>query len=418
MSKCLGKSTKLLESVKQRSMSMKVGEDEDKKNPVCYLDKDCISNILMKLPFESLPSSRFICKTWYGIINSISFIEKRFVQSESVLIYLKPVPTGTSYPYSHAPSTSSSKQEANNFSVEDKLLQSQPINLFALQSARRSIQFSINFIKFSEGKGVIGDYGINCLGKIRAVCNGFILLDNILKNGGLLVMNPVTRKLLALPVGTLSEPHKESYGFASMNASSSGYKLVHLFMDDMKYVGCEILNLGSRSWNPVNGPPSWMFPRFGYHPILAIGALHWLPQIDGGSNSMVSLELDTDKFHVIPLPKISGAHDRILKMGDLLCFVTHEDLDIDIWKMKSVCRGDQEWTKYHKITRGSLIDMVPLFSLRIKGDVVFKRHEDGSIYSYEFESQTMTMIEMDKKLHYNGWLLPHVNNLGSWTMTA
>ncbi|CAN0838136.1 Putative F-box protein At1g12855 [Linum grandiflorum] len=334
MNKGVGKGSKLLESVKERSMSKKVEDDDDKNRPVSYLDEACISSILMMLPLEFLPS------------------------------------------------------------------------------------LSMNFVKFSEGKGVTGDYSISCLGNIRAACNGFILLDNILKNGGLLVMNPVTRKMLSLPVGTLSGTYQESYGFASMNATSGGcYKLVHLFMDDMKYVGCEILNLGSRSWKAVNGPPSWLFPGSACQPVAAIGALHWLPQIEE-NNSMVSLELNTEKFHVIPLPKISGNHDRILEMRNLLCFITHEDLGIDIWKMKSLCHDDREWTKYHKITRGSLIDMVPLFGLRIKGDVVFQRHEDGSAYLYDFESQRMAMIEMDKEFYYTGRLLPHVNSLASWTTEA
>ncbi|CAI0396725.1 unnamed protein product [Linum tenue] len=415
MNKEMGNSTKLLELVKERSMSKKVEDEGKEKQVSSYLDKDCITSILMKLPLESLPSSRFVCKAWYDIINSLPFINNRLEQSESVLIYVKPTPMGSSHHYSSPTSTSSNR--GNKFSVEGKVLQSQPLNMFAYQMANRSSKFSINFVECREGKGVTGDYGIECLGSIRAACNGFILLDNRLKKGGVLVMNPVTRNLLALPVGTLTSPEWESYGFA---LTGGRYKVVHLFMDDMKYIACETLNLGSRSWKPVNGPPSGRLPRFGFSPVSAIGALHWLPTLSSDNNFTVSMDLETEKFHLVPLPKICGTHDRILEMGSLLGFITHEDLHIDVWKLKSVVgQGDDAvWTKHHKITRGSLIDMVPLFCLRIKGDVIFKRHEGGSVYSYDFESETMTMVEMDEmdeEFRFYANLLPHVNSLGSWT---
>ncbi|CAL1409900.1 unnamed protein product [Linum trigynum] len=408
MNEPMGKRTKLSELVKERLISKKV-EDEGKEKQLSYLDKDCISSILMKLPLESLPSSRFVCKAWYDIINSLPFINNRLAQSESVLIYLKPVPVASSH--HHSSQTSAPSYRRPIFSIERTVLQSQPLDMFAQKLGNRSSKLSISFVECREGKGVTRDYGIECLGSIRAACNGFILLNNSLKKGGVLVMNPVTRKQLALPVGTLTRPDWESYGFAS---TGGGYKVVHLFMDDMKYVACETLNLGSRSWKPVNGPPSGLLRRFGFNPVSAIGALHWLSR---SNNCTVSMDLETEKFHIVPLPKICGKHDRILEMGGLLGFVTHEDRHIDVWKLKSIAgQGDDAvWTKQHKISRGRLINLVPLFCLRIKGDVIFKRHDARSVYSYDFESERMTKVVVDEGFRFFGSLLPHVNSLGSWT---
>lgn len=56
--------------------------------------------------------------------------------------------------------------------------------------------------------------------------------------------------------------------------------------------------------------------------------------------------------------------------------------------------------------------MVPMFSLRISGDLIFKRDEDGSFYAYDFRFKVMRKVEMDKQgFPLSGTYLPHVNSL-------
>ncbi|XP_065847574.1 uncharacterized protein [Euphorbia lathyris] len=412
MDKSLGKrNLAFWKSMQERALSIKV-EEEEKKQQVPFLDKDCISNILIRVPLESLPSSRFVCKTWYNIINSPVFIDERLRCSESVLIFLKPVPNESSYPFS---STSKQPKQQNNFSVEASLGESglEPVPLL-WKPTITGPKFSIHFVKFEDGKSKIGEYNVSCQGHIRATCNGLILLDNKLKKGGLIVMNPITRKLLALPPGTIYPPHDESYGFVFSDATGE-YKVVHLFRDELGHVSCETLNIGTRCWRPVNGPAFGLFGWFGYKPVSAIEALHWIPQIDH-NDYIVSMEVENDKFHTVPLPQSCRTYDRILEMGGLLCFVAHEELNIDIWKLKSLCSGDT-WTKHYSICSGSVIDMFPVFGLRMSGDLIFKRDEDGSCYAYDFKLQEMRKVEMDDKLlrFYNSdTYLPHVNSFVSW----
>ncbi|XP_024954846.2 uncharacterized protein LOC102609483 isoform X2 [Citrus sinensis] len=211
---------------------------------------------------------------------------------------------------------------------------------------------------------------------------------------------------------TLCRPHNESFGFA-LNEVTGDYKVVHLFRDELGYVSCETLNLGTRKWREVNGPAFGVFGWFGYRPVSAIGALHWVPQINH-SDCIVSMEVNSEKFQTISLPKSCTTHDGIVEMGGFLCFVAHDyqELNIDIWILKGLC--NEAWTKYHRIMR-SVIDMVPHFCLRISGDMVFRRDEDGSFYAYDFTHKVMTKIEREK-----GWFppssscLPHVNSLVSW----
>lgn len=409
MTKSLGsKNGGLLRLVEERSLSKKT--EEEKKHPqethIPYLPKDCISSILVRLPVESLQRSSFVCKPWYSIIKNPKFIDAHLKRSESVLIFLLPIRKERLYSSSM---TSAPEENPNTFSVESKLLPSNCIPTFS-NSALNSTKFLVQFLAIKNGKAEIGGYGLSCLGNIRATCNGLILLDNKVKKGGLIVLNPVTRKLIALPLGTLQPPYNESYGFALSDVTGE-YKIVHLFRDELGFVSCEILSLRKKAWREVNGPAFGLFGWFGYEPVSAIGALHWIPQVDQ-SDYIVSVEVHKERFHQIPLPKSCRTHDRIIEMGGALGFVTHEDINcIDIWILKGFC--GEVWTKNHSITVGSIIDMIPYFSLRIKGDIIFKRDKEGTLYSYDFQQQDLSKVEMVTGCMPTS-CLPHVNSLVSW----
>lgn len=405
------KNVRLLRLVEKRALAKKTEEEKIKQQGILvpYLPKDCVTNILIRLPLESLQRSRFVCKPWYNIINSAKFIETHLCRSETVLIFLSSIKKQRLFP-SSAPS--SLPQRPNCISVESKLVQSKSAALFD-QSVVDPSSFSVQFLEFSGAKSKIVEYNLRCRGDIRATCNGLILLDNKMKKGGLIVMNPVTRKLSALPLGTLYSPHNESYGFV-LSSVTGEYKVVHLFRDVLGYVSCEVLNLGSRSWREIDGPSFGLFGWFGYSPVSAIGALHWIPRVDQ-SDYIVSMEVDEEKFHQVPLPKSCKTADRIVEVGGSLGFVTHHEevCQIDIWILKSLF--GEVWTKHHSITVGCILDMVPLFSLRIKGDMIFRRDEDGSFYVYDFQLGTMAKVEMVKGcVPLSASYLPHVNSLVSW----
>lgn len=402
----------LLRSVEERAYVKKIEKEKRKKQEadlVPYLHKDCVSNILVRLPLDALQRSRFVCKPWYNIINNAKFIAAHLRRCESVLIFTSSLRIQTLYDFTMVPIL---PEKPNVVSVEARLNQSNSSFFLEQPLVNAASKLSIKFLEFKEGKCEIGEYNISCLGNIRATCNGLILLDNKMKKGGLIVMNPVTRKMMPLPIGTLSSQHKESYGFA-ISGVTGDYKVVHLFRDSLGYINCEILNIGKRTWKEVDGPSFGLIGWFGYDPISAIGALHWIPQIDH-SDYIVSLEVDKEEFHKIDLPKSSRTYDRILEVSGFLGFVTHDEINhIDVWILKGLS-GDT-WIKHHSITSGCILDMVPLFSLRIKGEMVFRRDEDGSFYVYSFQLQEMTKFEMVKGcVPLSASYLPHVNSLVSW----
>lgn len=404
------KSVNLFRLVEERALSKKELDEENQRqqlNLVPYLPKDCISNILVRLPVESLPSSRFVCWPWYKIINSPIFIDAYLRRAETVLIFLSSFNKRIFRPYS----TSSIPQEKpNTFSVEAKIYQLQSVHAFHQPLIDPTSKFHIKFMVIKDGKSKIGEFNATCLGKIRATCNGLILLDNKIKKGGLVVMNPVTRELSLLPVGTICPVHEESYGLAFCK-STGGYKVVHLFRDEMHFIGCEILQVGTRSWSFVDGPSFGLLSWFGYEPVSALEALHWVPHIDH-SEYIVSLTMNDEKFHKILLPKDSRLNDRILEIAEFLGFVTHEEMNqIDVWILRNL--SDKDWMKIYTITVGCIKDMVPLYCSRINWEMVFM-DKDGSILAYDFRYQVMRKVELEKGAFPTCGFYLHVNSLISW----
>ncbi|GFZ05998.1 hypothetical protein Acr_18g0001680 [Actinidia rufa] len=406
------KSTSLLRVVQERAILKKEAEEEKKKqqeNLIPYLPRDCISNILVRLPLESLQRSRLVCKPWYKTVNSPIFIDAHLSRSENVLIFLNKLTKETFHPFSTA---SIPQEKPNTFSIEARLFQLDAVPIFQQPLLDQRSKYQIQFMEIRDGKSKMGCFNATCLGQIRASCNGLILLENKLKKGRLVVLNPVTRKLISLPLGTLYEPHDESYGLVLCNYTSK-YKLVHLFRDEMQYIGCEILIIGARSWKVVDGPSFGLFSWFGYNPISAIGALHWVPHVDR-SEYIVSMTVDDEKFHKKWLPKISRTGDAIVEMGGLLCFVSHEGADrIDLWVLRSLC--GEEWAKQYSITVGCMMYMVPLCCSRISGEMIFQSSKDSSLYAYDFQFEDMKTVETEEGcIPLNDCYLPHVNSLVSW----
>lgn len=395
------KNKHLLLSVQERMMSKKLKEAKGQSGNhlergqqqnafIPYIPKDCILNILARLPTESLPKSMLVCKPWFHIICSPKFIDSHLIRSESVLLFQRSV----------------SDEEQSNPPPGQA-----PLVLFGRpkQTVKKSTRLSINFIEFTEGESRQAEYRLRCSGKIRAACNGLLLIDNVTKKGGLIVLNPVTSKGTSLPVGTIiPSQNSESYGFAYSDATGE-YKAVHLFCDDLGYINCEVLILGEKLWKEVNGPTFGFFNGawLGYRPVSAIGALHWIPHAHHG-DYLVSMELTTDKFYSVPLPTMCGKYDRVLEMGRILAFITHEGQNIDVWILKGL--HDEVWTKHHCLSVGCIRDMVPILSLKNKWDVIFWRKVDGSLHVYDLKLELMRKVEGQVPADS----FPHVNSLVSW----
>ncbi|KAG6390278.1 hypothetical protein SASPL_148010 [Salvia splendens] len=284
-----GEKTSLLKWAEER-MKLKPELEEEKrkqqtsKEPrdsslvaVPYLPDDCIFHIIVRLPLESLLSSRFVCKAWYRIVNRPDFVDS---PSSAIKRWIDIFDPG----------------------CEDSVA----VLHWHLFSPRT--RFQIKYLEIGGDKSTIKEYNVTCTGHIKATCNGLIILEKVVKGRGLIVMNPVTREVEEVPLGTMCDPHRES----------SRYKLVHLFQDASQCIGCEIMHIRSRTWRVVEGPPHGFMGWLGYPPVSATGAL---PNVDHNEH-IVSMPLKDEKFVKIPLPSTGGIHDRVLEIGGSLGFVS------------------------------------------------------------------------------------------------
>ncbi|XP_057468540.1 F-box protein CPR1-like [Actinidia eriantha] len=352
-----------------------------------HFSRDLIFKIFLFLPADSLHRASFVCKAWFNLINSSNFIEAHILQSEPVVVFLKSV----------------SPPRPNTFSIESKL------SLSTRETARSRVHY-LSYVEVQNKEGKEIELNISGFENILATCNGLVLASRKEKRG-LLVINPVTRKVLALPRGTIL-PNAASYGFVFSHKSRE-YKVVHLFRNESKSIACEIISLTTRSWRAVVGPSSKHFRLFVCKPVTANGSLHWLPS-GGGCSYIVSMGIDDEKFHTRNLPNRSSRCDRLVEIGGFLSFVTHVVEDaLEIWILKE--SEGEGWVKRHTITGYGIRKLVPICTMRRGRALFFIIERDHYFCSYDMETLEMREVKFDGvSLWRCHSYLPHVKTLASW----
>lgn len=390
--------SRLLTAVQERAS---LNEDKARESAnikhgcqVGNLPYDLIFQILLLLPAESLHRSSFVCKEWFSLINSSKFIDAYSRQSETVFIFLN----------------KTSPTRPKSYKIEAKLGLLENFNIFSTHEPPR---YYIDFLKFEGGRCKVIESSISGFKNILATCNGLILAT-CKQNGGLLVFNPVTRKLAAIPLGTTLR-YEESYGFV-FNPLTKQYKVVHLFRDGTAYIGCEILSLNTRLWRGVDGPSLGLFRSFDHKPVSAIGALHWLPSSDP-CGQIVSMGIDDEKFRTTSLPISSTPNDRLVEIGGFLSFVTHVEFHkLDVWMLEGLEGG--HWVKRHIITSYRVTELVPISTWRCGKELIFKVNGQACFYVYDIGKKEMSIaeIEGDALSRPHQHYLPHLNTLtpGEW----
>ncbi|KAI3818410.1 hypothetical protein L1987_12216 [Smallanthus sonchifolius] len=253
----------LLKFAEQRGLMKKKLDEQNKQkqqlDSVPYLPKDCVTNILIRLPIESLQRSRFVCKSWYSIIKSPTFNRDNLHRAQKVIIFLSPV---KAFLRSWYDQESDFHENPNTFYVESKVFELKRIPMLYRPLINTSLKYAIKYMVLEDGKSMIRDYNAACMGKIRASCDGLIVLDNTLRHRQLVIMNPVTHELNLLPSGTTYLALYESFGLVY---GARGYKLVHLFRDEShQFIGCEVLQIGETSWRVIDGPAFGLIKWFGF----------------------------------------------------------------------------------------------------------------------------------------------------------
>ncbi|XP_059289109.1 uncharacterized protein LOC132042600 [Lycium ferocissimum] len=371
-----------LELLKRSTTSRETNEEMDDilETKGNWLPNDLLFKVFLLLPAETLCGLRCVCKSLLNMINSPTFIEDHFRQSETVLI------------------TQNSFHEKKNVRSPFPLPSDKPNECY------------FHFWDIHSGKGhkACMPNNLRNIKCVLAACNGLVLAQ-IRNNEGLVVINPSTRNHIRVPLGTIGFV-KECYGFMFSHFTGV-YKVAHLFLDVSRNIHCEILNLTTRSWHAVDGPNPEEFGSITTNRcVSAVGALYWLPKSDG-CNHVISLGFHDEKFLTVPLPISSTKNDRLVEIGGSLSFITHATLNlIQVWILKS-----GNWLKRYSINRlYDITGFVPLCAST--KEMFFRREGCPLLHIYNFETEEMQGVnfESTKRNDDLQFCMPHVKSLVSW----
>ncbi|XP_010277840.1 PREDICTED: F-box protein At3g07870-like isoform X2 [Nelumbo nucifera] len=215
------------------------------------------------------------------------------------------------------------------------------------------LRYKVNFLYLEEGRFRTKDLKLPLLSgaKIRASCNGLILLENIPESGDLSVANPVTKQWIKLPPPAPNKLlssrriYASQYGF-TWHPGTNEYKV--LCFSERKAV-CLILTLGSDKWELVNVPEQ--FIQLARDNTSVNGFLHSIDGDfdDGDKEDMLSMDTADKSFHKKKLPKCRGEQDKLLELGGSLSFISRIDstAEFEIWVLKDFDKGD--WIKLYSV---------------------------------------------------------------------
>ncbi|KAI3523635.1 hypothetical protein L1887_01908 [Cichorium endivia] len=280
---------------------------------------EIISEILSRLPVESLLRCKSVCKLWCSMISDLHFVKSHLSLSTS----------------------------NNRYAHHRLIFYTEPIG-----NLKSSHLYDVLYDKPCNALEL--DYPLKHPLKsvwIAGSCNGLLFIAIEIDN--LFIWNPSTRRSNRLPDGGLKVRSGSYvlYGFG-YDKSRDDYKVVGiscLFRKGTKYdTKVKIYSLKTGNWKKIgdfpHGIPLDDSGKFSN------GALHWLASQKFGSSyswTIVSLDLTTETYGEILQPVYDeGEKDLTLgALGEWLCVLCDYHMDhADVWVMK-VYGVKDSWTK-------------------------------------------------------------------------
>ncbi|RAL42294.1 unnamed protein product [Cuscuta campestris] len=317
-----------------------------------YLPPEVITQILIRLPVESVVKCTAVCKAWYNLIKDPSFISGHLEAASaspsphSDLLLLRLVRYG---------------REVYQLRRDNDALEAYK-------------QFLLPF--------VCGDgyFTVVC------TCNGLICLADL---WDIILWNPSIHKHFILPMSVLS------YGLTSLSTLGFGF--------DSRTNDYKVLLFVPKSSSTENLTEVWLFSLNGCYwkkvseiypkhdwsrckQAIVKGAFHWTTcsfnsNGDLFSHMILAFDISTEKFYAMDYPEtlVHFAHEVLLtKYEDSIAVVTQnfDDGQIELWVMKDYGESSS-WTKVlHSIDEnGELVfgvECIDVFGVRKNGEVLLK----------------------------------------------
>ncbi|KAK6116675.1 hypothetical protein DH2020_049557 [Rehmannia glutinosa] len=270
-----------------------------------------------------------------------------------------------------------------------------------------------------HGKDRFIESGLADTFDVRASCDGLVLATMEKK---LILMNPVTRRHVLLPLGEGGNFGVETFGVVFCNEVKT-YKVVWFFRERSGCTSCDILNISTRKWTKMDGLSSELIGDIKQILVSIDGSLYWKLR-EHSCDCFVSMNVDDEKFSIKKLPISCGVTDRLIEIGGNLGLVTHDqELNLlQVWILMindGGLRGN--WTKSYNI--GLNVDVaypLPICSTRNGKEMVFENLGQHYLYVYNFDKDEMRLVyarDDDDDAWYeriDKLYIPHRNTLVSW----
>ncbi|XP_057527743.1 F-box/kelch-repeat protein At3g06240-like [Amaranthus tricolor] len=349
--------------------------------------EDLLQEILIRLPAKSLVRFRCVCRSWYSLIASPSFISAQVVH----------------------------KKKAKSYHV---LLRS-------FNNTERKYKYKLCNDDEHLDEIMIIDFPFvsehNDFFRIAGCVNGLVCLsDDIVEvTDTVIIWNPVIRRFLTLPKLELNVDSSElgrsvlGFGFDSYNNDYKVIRIVYRKNPDFEARQIEaliaIFRLSSSSWE-VNRSAS--VPLLDTRQAYVNGSIHWLAY----NKLMVGFDVESEELRDMTLPnslKNANISDlTIASWCDMLSVFENGYWfgKLSLWVMKDY--GDpNSWVKQFEIESFALVR-----SLRKNGCVIlesiggklvlynantnqfedFKTHVEGSVRGFHMKSYLESLVLLDR----------------------
>ncbi|XP_058195353.1 F-box protein At3g07870-like [Rhododendron vialii] len=272
---------------------------------VLDLPHEMISEILCRLPTESILICRVVCKTWYAITKDPCFINTLGNSHyQPTRLILKPLP------------------------YED--IGRTPYYLVLVDMEKHKTRRIPLEKMFQELQ-------------ITCSCNGFLCMAPPKKLDPVVIYNPITGDRLILPLSNSKSKVSCQVVGLGFDASTNKYKVVRAYTglsSRRKVRRFEIISLGESSWRELSAPQR-IVNRDSSGVTFLSGALYWTMS-KGTSTIVVQFDLTDEKFRVISFPRYFSSRHVSLGLIDIRGIVTLVQGDSNTVRLWRIGDGEGE----------------------------------------------------------------------------
>ncbi|XP_057718936.1 F-box protein CPR1-like [Arachis stenosperma] len=342
-----------------------------------HLPQELVSNILSRLPAKELWRCKFVCKSWFHLINDPNFVTNYYV-----------VYNNSNHNHSHLlliqrPSLSSNKTFISVLSCNNATgsVSSQTLNL--------PCEYNSDHKYWTE---------------IMGPCNGIYFLEgnpNMMMNPSLGQFKALPESHFTTPIGTNSLSDYAGFGFDS---KANDYKVV-VIKDlwnretDQRRLWCwtaELFSLNSNSWRKLDAPLPSPIEISASSRVYTYenNCCHWLGYVEDefGKRKDVVLSFDmvNEAFRKINVPRVCKS--SIASFATLVPFEESASIGVvvrgkekryDVWMMKDYW-DEESWVKLYSVGHVEVISRLVGF---YKSNQLLWKGNDERLVMYERDSQ-------------------------------